>query len=81
MDYINFYKYMYIIYNSMHRQMATQTNRMFKHFSALLESVKNHVTQLKIHFQPFRSIAHNTSEMFYVILHVKHAIVHHKKIC
>ena len=27
-----------------------QTNRMHKHFSFLLENVKNHITQLKIYF-------------------------------
>ena len=33
-------------------------------FSASTESVKDHGTQLKIHFYPFRSIAYNTSEFF-----------------
>ena len=61
-------------------QMDGQTNRMYKHFSILLKSIKNHGTQLKIHFQRFQSIAHNISEIFCLILYMKHAIVHIKKI-
>ena len=61
------------------RWLDRQANRMRKHFLTLLESVKNHVTQLKMHFQPFQSTVHNVSEIFCVILYVKHAIVHTKK--
>ena len=61
-------------------QTDEQRNRMHKHFSTLLERVKIHGTQLKMHFQSFRSIAHNISEIFCVILHMKQAIVHLKKI-
>ena len=42
-----------------HAQTDGQTNGMHKHFSTLLESVKNHGTQLKIYFQSFRSTVPN----------------------
>ena len=32
-----------------------------------------------MHLKPFRSIAHNISEMFCVILYIRNAIVHLKK--
>ena len=58
------------------RQTDGVTNRMHKHFSILLESVKNHETQFKIRFQSFQSIAHHISENFCVILYMKHAFAH-----
>ena len=56
-------------------QTDRQANQMHNLLSTLLESVKNHGTHLKIHFQPFRSIFHNVSEIFCVILYMKQAIV------
>ena len=47
-------------------------------FATLIESVKNHGTELKIHFQPFQSITHNISEIFSVTLYMKHAIINLK---
>ena len=60
-----------------------QTNRTHEHFSTLLESVllRNRLTLLKINIRPFRNIAHNMSEIFCVILYMKHAIVQLKEIC
>ena len=60
-------------------ETGRQTNRMHEHFSTLFESVKNLGTELKIHFQSFQSIAHNVSEIFCVILYLKHLIVHLKE--
>ena len=57
-------------------QTNEQTNRIFQ---LCWEVFKNHVTQLTVYFQTFRSIAHNTSEIFCVIAYMKHAIVHLKK--
>ena len=68
-------------YTETNTQTDRPTNRMHKHFSALLESVKNRETQLKVHFQSFRSIAHNVQDIFCVILYLKHAIMHLKETC
>ena len=43
--------------------------------------VKNHVTQLKIHFQSFSSIAHSISEIFCEVLYTKNAFVYLNDIC
>ena len=47
---------------------------MHTHFATLSENVKNLGSQLKIHFQSF-----HMSEIFCVILYMKHAILHKKK--
>ena len=41
----------------------------------------NHETQFKIHFQPFPSLAHNTSEIFCMMIYTKHDFVHVNEIC
>ena len=47
-----------------------------KYFSTMLKIVKNYWMKLEIHFHPFRSIAHNISEIIRVIMYMKHAFVH-----
>ena len=60
----------------MHRQTDTQTNRIHKHSSSLLKSVKTHGIQMKIHFQPFWSKAHIISEIFWMTLYMKHIFLY-----
>ena len=73
----NHYEYLRQLERS---QVDELTKLMHKHLSSLLESVKNHGTHLKIHFQWYQSIAHNVSEIFCVILGMKYAITHLKNV-